>query len=571
MPTASRPVSPGGVCATPQGAGIIGLMLLLARRRVPIIIALLVLGAPPLAACGDDRTAGRDATRDDADVAAPEVDGLEVGDDVASEVDGLADTIPEVADAALGDEVYGPREPPPGEVPEALRGAAWASHYQADLAPYWTMTAALGTPVGNYPTFRAMNGLPTGSTRRRPRMISRQIFAYVVGYLMSGDEALLGHAEAGVAWLRAHAIDRERGGCHPELEADGTPVEGVRTAQDQAYCMLGLAAWVFATRDPDAEADLLAGRDLLFDPNRFWDAGAGRVRDALDATLSTEVDLEGDGGWELVAQLDPINAFLLLAQPVLAHPEDRDRFLADMRALAETLIEHFHQGDFFWGVSTRRGEYRSKHADFGHAMKSVWMLLEVDKRLPDHPFHEVAIATGDALVARAFDGDFGRWAKRPTSDAEVEYGSDWWIYAEADQLTATLNLVDARYDDLLTQTQAHWLEDYVDKRYAGEVVPSIKRDGTWAWGWPPGDTAKCNEWKSGYHSSEHALVLSILGHQREGGEVELHFAVPVDAAAAFIARPYVFHGREVARTPGDTIEVGGRTLREVAVRFRDIY
>ena len=66
-------------------------------------------------------------------------------------------------------------------------------------------------------------------------------------------------------------------------------------------------------------------------------------------------------------------------------------------------------------------------------------------------------------------------------------------------------------------------------------------------------------------------MLSILGHQREAGEVVLHFAVPPGDADDFTARPYVFHGREVARTPGATVEVGGRELRAVEVRFRDIY
>lgn len=516
----------------------------------------LILVSLGLAACGDDATS------------TPDTDATSDGD-TASEVS--PDTTDTTADTTIGDEVYGPRSPPAGEVPEALRSATWIAHYEADLEPYWTSAAALGTPVGNYPTYRTMTGEPAANTKRRPRMISRQIFAYVVGYLMTGEPTLLDHAQAGVTWLREHAIDRTLGGCHPELTADGAAIAGTRTAQDQAYCMLGLAAWYYLTRDPLAEADLLAGRDLLFDPDAFWDADAGRIRDALDQTMTSEVDVEGDGGSELVAQLDPINAFMLLVQPVLGDAADRERFLADLRALGQVILDDFRQDGLIWGVSTKRGEYRSKHADFGHAMKAVWMVLQIDKRLDDHPFHDDVAALADPLVTRAFDLDNGRWAKRPTSASAVEYGSDWWIYAEADQLTATLDLADGRHAARLAQTQAHWLTDYVDEVYPGEVIPGIKRDGSPVWSWPATDTAKCNEWKNGYHSTEHALVLSIVGAWREGEDVVLHFALPDEAADTLPVTPYVFQGRELGRTPGQTREVGGRTLRQTTVRFSDIY
>jgi len=534
----------------------------------------LVLALAFTPGCGDSDPVADTRDSSVADSTPDTPDTPDVADSEAdSAPDSVEDTTPDTAepDTSVADDVYGPHDPPTGEVPAALQGEGWITHYRDDLQPFWMMGAALGTPVGNFPTYRAMNGLASGSTRRRPRMISRQIFAYVAGFLMTGEPALLDNAAAGVAWLRSKAIDPATGDCYPELEADGTPVAGVRTSQDQAYCMLGLAAWVFLTRDPAAEADLIRGRDLIMDPDYFWDATNGRVLDALDDTLTTEVDVEGDGGWELVAQLDQINGYMLLAQPILAEAADRDQFLADMRALGDVIVGHFHKDGLVWGVSNKLGQYGSKHNDFGHAIKSIWMLLLLDKRLADHPFHDFVVASADPLVARAFDGDNGRWAKRPKSATTVDYGSDWWIYAEADQFAATLNLVDARYDDLLAKTQANWVSDYVDRTYAGEIIPGIKRDGSPVYGWPANDTAKCNEWKNGFHSNEHALVLSILGRQREGAEVSLSFAVPPADAATFIARPYIFEGREVRRVPGATVEVGGRTLQIVEVVFRDIY
>ena len=314
---------------------------------------------------------------------------------------------------------------------------------------------------------------------------------------------------------------------------------------------------------------LLAVRDTLFDPALYWDDANQRIRDGLSDDLTQEIDVDNDG-WELVAQLDPINAFLLLSQPVLDDPARRDQLLGDLRRLGTTLIKTFHSDGIFWGASNRKGAYGSKHVDFGHTLKSYWMLLEIDKRLPDHPFFDVATTEARAALDRAWDPTYGSWAKRPLSPTAVEYGSDWWAYAESDQLAATLSLIDHRYLDQLTKTTQFWLDHYVDRgRAVREVVSSVRRDGS-GWGWSDADTSKCNEWKNGYHSSEHALVLWLLGHAFAGQPATLHFAVPAAATSTFIATPYFFSGRETARSVIGPVDVAGETLTAVDVTFDQV-
>jgi len=506
------------------------------------------------AACGGD-SGGED------DTAVPDVEG----DATADTADGTDTT------TSIGDEVYFPVAPP-DDVPEVLSGDRWVTHYEDDIAPYWLMTEALGEPVGNFPTFRGMDGRVLGQSERRPRMISRQVLGYALGYLLTGDRVLIEHAQAGADWLRAHAIDRTKGGCHELLTKSGEAAGSVRTAQDLSYCMTGLAALFFVTRDPAIEADLEAARGWIFDPNKYWDADNGRVRDGLENDMATEVDVENDGGSELVAQLDQINAFMLLVQPVMSTENARQRFLDGLETLVGVMVDDFLKDGIFWGVSNKQGQYGTKHVDWGHTLKSYWMVLQVDKRLADHPFHDVVFDQVYTLVDRAFDADNGRWSKRPTSATGVEYGSDWWIYAEEDQLAATLDLIDHRYTDTLAQTAGNWLTDYVDQSYEiGEIIPGIKRDGSPVWSWGASDSAKCNQWKSAFHSSEHALVMSILGQYYDDAEVELHFAVPAAEVETFIAKPYTFDGRVVSREAGETFTLGGRELTEVTVTFTDLY
>ncbi|MEO1337323.1 MAG: AGE family epimerase/isomerase, partial [Myxococcota bacterium] len=456
-------------------------------------------------------------------------------------------------------------------VPAARQSETWVSHIRDDLMPYWTSDIAMGSPVGNFPTNRGMDGRVAGDSRRYLRMLSRQTYAYSIGYLVTGDPQLLTLADAGARWILDHGWDEANGGWYQQLRSTGTPVpNGPKYAQDTAYAVLGLAAYYFITRDPASEEAILRTRDLLFDPERFFDEETGRIVDGMNAELSAEIE-HADAGWELVAQLDPINAFMLLVQPVMSDSSRRSQFLADLRQLSEVMWTEFFSDGIFWGIAQNQGRYRTRHVDFGHNLKAYWMIREVDKRLSDAPFFDRLAENIDAQVLRAFDDTEGRWAKRPINAEQVEYGSDWWIYAESDQLAATLSLSNTSYNPILAQTQAAWLEDYVDDQY-GEVFPNIRRNGAAAFSWGPADTAKCNLWKSGYHSMEHAVMMYLVGTYLEEKNAVMHFAVPASATDTFVARPYFLRGTEVSRTAADAaVTVGTRELVPVSVEFNQIH
>jgi hypothetical protein len=470
---------------------------------------------------------------------------------------------------------YLPKSPPAAAVPAGLDPASWQTHLTADLLPYWTTAEAQGTPRGNFPTWRGMDGSvqETGHTRK-PRMMGRQIFAYSAGFMLTGDEALLDLARDGTTWLLAHGQDTARGGWYADLDAAGAPSgDAAKFAQDMAYDAMGPAAFFFVTRDPAAEAAVLATRDLLFDPTRYWDAANGRIRDGMDGALAVEVSMNGNtASWELVAQLDPVTAFLLLVQPVLTEPTRQVQVLADLRTLAQRVHDSFWRDGIFWGATGTVGVYGSNHTDYGHILKSYWALLQVDKRLVDRPFHPFLAAHAGATLLQAYDAPNGRWAKKPVSASAVQYGSDWWAYAEGDQLAATLALHDPSWIEKVAATAPHFVADYVDRtRPVREVVSSVSQTGAWVYPWPDADTAKCNEWKNGFHSTEHALVMYLFGHWLAGTPAPLHFAFPKGqwAALAAAARPYTFLG--TVDHVDDLGELAGDTTREhVVVHFKEL-
>ena len=113
----------------------------------------------------------------------------------------------------------------------------------------------------------------------------------------------------------------------------------------------------------------------------------------------------------------------------------------------------------------------------------------------------------------------GLWRKSTLDWKTFEPGSDWWTFAEDDQLAAWLDVTGGGFTGTLAVTARGWLDDYVDP-VNGEIWPSIRADGSKAWNWEPGDSAKANEWKNGFHSTEHALVLYLHGTWLEGSEAE---------------------------------------------------
>ncbi|MGZ6124748.1 MAG: AGE family epimerase/isomerase, partial [Myxococcales bacterium] len=351
---------------------------------------------------------------------------------------------------------YAYTAPPSAAPPAGMDAATWESHLRDDLLPYWTMDAAKGTPLGNFPTYRGMDGSVQSPSSRKPRMIGRQVFTYAAAYMLTGDESLLDLARAGNRWLLDHARDSARGGWHADLDADGNPLgDGDKLAQDMAYVAMGPAAYFFVTADPESEAAVLATRDLLFDPAKYWDAPNGRIKDGMNAALTAEAYMGAQGSWELVAQLDPVTTFLLLVQPVLTEPARREQVLGDLRTLGLRLRDSFWKDGIFWGSTGAIGQYRSNHTDFGHILKAYWALLQIDKRLADHPLQDFVARNAPATLTLAWDEPNGRWAKLPISQTAVSYGSDWWAYAESDQLAATLALHDASWIGILGKSAAH--------------------------------------------------------------------------------------------------------------------
>jgi hypothetical protein len=267
---------------------------------------------------------------------------------------------------------------------------------------------------------------------------------------------------------------------------------------------------------------------------------------------------EEAGKQELVAQLDQVNAYLLLVAPLLPEPR-RAAWERDLLRLSRLMIERYHAPgeNLFWGTIHEPDGRRlgARHVDFGHTAKALWMIERVGRMTGDPGLVDFAAAEGRRVLERAFLPATGSWASRPRPDGTLDDGKEWWIFAELDQLAATLALSDPAQARYLPSTYDFWLRHMVDRR-GHEVYGWVGPDGE------PGRGPKIHFWKSGYHSAEHALVAYLTSQSLRGEPATLHFAV---SGAAAPARPYLFSGTATGVEEGPLPGFEGR--RRVTVRF----
>lgn len=446
---------------------------------------------------------------------------------------------------------------------------SWVEHLSRDLAPFWTSAAALGPAPGEFPTFRCNDGqawdpaqpcpelgqapdwIRSELGREYTRMRARQVSFYCAAFSLTGEAAMLRHARDGVEWIRRHALEPSGSAVSwfEHGQPAGPPVLA-RTSQDLAYANLALAAYANLTRDEGVMADARRLKDHVF--TAYAEPSSGLLRWVARG--------EGEERQELVAVLDQINAYMLLLAPIEPEPVG-GRWRAELARLCHLIIDRFwsEEHGMFRGTLHEPGFYGTRHTDFGHTVKSLWMIERTGLLVGDAALVRFARTNAPRVLARAFRADAGCWASGVDGDGSLDRGLTWWTFAELDQMAATLALVDRRATGWLARTYPCWQAGLVDHEH-GEVWGFADPDD------PERHFSKAQQWKNGYHSAEHALVSYITTAALEGTPARLYFAVPTGTAP--LLRPYVFdgHPRVVSRSP----LAGFPGHDRIAVDFTDI-
>jgi mannose/cellobiose epimerase-like protein (N-acyl-D-glucosamine 2-epimerase family) len=456
----------------------------------------------------------------------------------------------------------------------------WLDHVEHDLAGLWMQDALAGDSPGSFPTFVCADGRPYRGEacpgfapppawirpelgRQYIRMLSRQVYTYGVIYHLTGNETALARARAGTRFIMERAWDPATGSVATYL-ADGKPGPDPdqRSTQSLAYALLGPAFYYYLTRDAQTLAFIESVRRHIFE--RYW----SNEWDMLRWTLADAGEDTADRK-ELVAQLDQINAYLLLMLPLLDETA-RPAWERDLRRIVGVLLRDFHDARarrFYGYLHEEKGRLRGeRHNDYGHTVKAYWMLLLAGEQLREPVWVALARAGIDdvlrsALVRRNLadapawqlpamrgaadlDGNYHVWANQPDG-----IGIAWWEWCELDQAAATRALAEPRYLDYLDKTLPTYFAALVDPLHGG----------TYAF---PGrvDSAKAHHWMNGYHAAEHALVGYITSAMQRGEPFRLYFAF-AGAQRDAVAPAYFYAAPERGRRALEGLPGGLRKLR----------
>ena len=414
------------------------------------------------------------------------------------------------------------------------RGERWLEHLQQDLLPFWTMPSALGEPLGNFPTYRNIDGSLVDHAKGRPelerldyvRAKSRQCFGYGVAYHLTGEEEYLKYAEAGVAFLRKHAFDRENGGAYSWfIGPERTPGPDVpyRTSQDLAYLLSGIGFLYYLTRDPKLERELIATHDYIW--FNYYDSGADMFRWVLEDSPAPDKDKRSQQ--EIVAQLDQIYSYMMLVTPCLPEPHC-STWKKRLIKLAHILMDRFYspRTGMFWGTVDKTVDKRlpvgseTGHTDFGHSVKAFWLISLIGSLTDDYEMFVSAQRGAARLVDMAYveKPGSGSWSRCLKADGKRDEDKEWWMHCELDQVAGALALNDPAYLRYVVRTYDYWFKFMVDHENH-EVFPML--DG--ATNQPKGGE-KIGPWKNALHTFEHALIGYLFAQQLHGEPAALHFA-----------------------------------------------
>lgn len=451
-------------------------------------------------------------------------------------------------------------------ISDAIEPERWIKHLKDDLMKFWGTDDATQMENGLFKTYRTNEGKPLSpnpaewppefiAAAKDPdakglvepeynfiRAHSRQTYAYGIAFHMTGDAKYLELCRKGALAL-VDAMDGNDGMYTKNKISNNTwDIDyDKRNSQDLAYGVTGLGMYYFLTHDPGILHKIIQVKDYIF--KFYFDEARGYI--TWYPKHKKEYDIQ------IVAQLDQLYAYMLMLTPTLPEPY-KTEWTKDLKCIANVLIELFYSEKYeiFWGLGGSSRTYLgAPHTDFGHSVKTFWVILKIGEILQEPFYIDFARQRIDKILKNAYIKETGSWAKKFDEEGKLDTDKEWWILAELDQACEILSLNDPAYLTYLNNTQKYWLEYMVDKQY-GEIWHLVSsKDNK-----PLIQYPKVHSWKTSLHSFEHVLFSYMVSSKIKNKDFKLYYALPEceDINNKTVA-PYMFRGNIIHYEISETV------------------
>jgi anti-anti-sigma factor len=327
----------------------------------------------------------------------------------------------------------------------------WWVHEMIGLGDFYLRSEF---PDGNidyrdYRTVLTREGYKTSDRRQETDTISRLVYGFATGYLMTGDDRYLEAAERGTEYLRDHmrfvdhnenivywyhGIDVENGHERKILASEFGDDYDAIPAYEQIYALAGPTQTFRITGDPRIRSDIEMTVNLF--EKYFLDHERGGYFSHLDpVTFDARSEaLSSDRArknWN--SNGDHAPAYLINAW--LATGEQR---YADMlQYCADVITEHFPDYEHSPFVQERFHEdwthdqswgWQQNRAVVGHNLKIAWNLMRINSIRPDERFVALARKIAEIMPDAGSDRQRGGWydvVERVRADGEEFHRFVW--------------------------------------------------------------------------------------------------------------------------------------------------
>lgn len=422
------------------------------------------------------------------------------------------------------------------------RGEFWIKQGTDQVLDSWTRHA-MDSSSGIFYTFLDREWNPYKGNVIHPGMISRHVFSYSVGYLLTGEEKYLERASGIVDYLLENGWDREYGGWFNALDRKGNIVDSAKDGFLQPYAITGLTMYYFVTHDKEVLEYIEQSNRIM--EKYAWDSIYGGYYRSLNRDLSVQ---ETDKDFS--PQLAPVSGYLIYLYLTTGY----DVYLEQMEKIINTVIDSMSMPGEPWILErfdrswnyTQETRADSTEINTGHNIEVVWMLLRLYELTGNENYLKKARDLQEPLYTFGVSEDTGIWYQRlgRTDPAHHNNSSPWWIQAYGNMLSLYLYYATGkdRYLEVYQKGAGAWNRFFIDDEYGGAFL-TVNIDGSVEKG------SKAVRSKTSYHSLEHAMLnyiytnlwvmdkpVKLHFYIEEPGDGEKLYPVPVETGKIKIGK-----------------------------------